>query len=361
MPDLIRAAVVSVPGADPVIETVRMAPLRADEVRLQVAATGVCHTDVAWALGEYGTDAAHFPAVLGHETAGVVEAVGSEDSQFRPGDRVVVSLANHCGACRDCESGSPILCGRREDLPQRLTSGADLSLAQAFGVGGFAEATVVREVNLVHVPEGVPLTLAATVGCAFACGAGAALNVAEVRTGATVVVFGAGAVGISVVLACVLAGAEQILVVDPNEARGNDAIRVGATAAVVPDEEQIASFAPPSGFDYAFECVGKPTAMEASVRWTRRGGTVTLMGAAHQDEVFSLNALEFVSSQRRLLGCLGGNVRPHDDFQRYFRLYQRGKLDLDALVTGTMPLSDAAKGFQNCRSGAGLRTLLVNP
>lgn len=352
------AAVVRGAGLGPTIEDIVVGELRQDEVRITVAATGVCHTDVAWAAGDYGVEDGHFPAVLGHETAGMVAAVGSEDSAFAVGDRVVVALTNHCGACRDCETGSPILCGQREALPHRLSTSGGATLAQAFGVGGFAETAVVRAASLVRLPDDISLTSAAVVGCALACGAGAALNVAGVRPGSTVVVFGAGAVGLSVVIASQLAGAEQVLVVEPNEGRRRAALALGATD-VVADDASVGALVPREGFDFAFESAGRPVAMESAVGWTRRGGTVTLMGAPAADETFTLNALEFVSSQRRLLGCLGGNVRPHDDFERYFRLHRRGRIDIGALVTRTRPFSDIAAAFEDCRTGDGLRTVLV--
>ncbi len=360
MPTTARAATVGSPGATPLVEDVLLADPRPGEVLVRVAATGVCHTDVALAAGEYTEGVDQFPIVLGHETSGVVEAVARNDSAFSVGDRVVIALTHHCGVCSYCERGTPILCARREDSPWRLSRADGSRLHQAYGVGGFAEAVIVREASLVRVPDDVPLVSAAVVGCAVACGIGAVWNIAGVRPGSSVVVFGAGAVGMSVVMGSALAGAHRITVVDPDQGRRERAVRLGATEGIGFDDDVLQHLMEGDGFDYAFESVGKADAMECAVRSTRRGGTVTLMGAPQRDVTFTLNALEFVSSQRKLLACLGGNVRPHDDFERYFRLYSRGRLDIDALVTGTLPLTAIADAFESSRSRDGLRTVVVN-
>ncbi|MDO8307257.1 MAG: alcohol dehydrogenase catalytic domain-containing protein [Actinomycetota bacterium] len=351
----ILAAVVAGPGSAPELTEVDLPPLGIDDVRIRVAATGVCHTDIAWAAGEYGDQ---FPAVLGHETAGVVEEVGRHDSPYAVGDRVVVALTNHCGTCANCERGSPILCDLREDPVARLTGLDGTPIWAAYAVGGFAEAAVVRASSLVRIPGDVPFPVAAVVGCAVACGVGSVWNIAQVCPGSTVVVLGAGAVGAAVVLGCVLAGAERVVVVDPSGPRQQSALAIGATEAVDATDE-VAERLSSEPFDYAFECVGKASAMETAVRLTRRGGTVTLMGAANREETFRLNALEFVSSQRRLLASLGGNVQPHVDFPRYFALYRSGRLNLDALVTATAPLDGIAHAFVANARATGLRTVVT--
>jgi len=349
-----RAAIVEGKGREPKIVELELAPLRPDEVLVRLAATGICHTDIAWSDGEI-SDA--FPAVLGHESAGVVEAVGTSVTRVAPGDRVVLALAHHCGHCRDCESGSPMLCQRRTDVPPRLTlDGAPVT--QGFGTGGFAERTIVREASAIPIPDGVPLEVAAVVGCATSTGLGAVFNIAEVAYGTTVAVFGAGGIGASVVMGCRVAGAERIVVVDPDRCRREAALQFGATDAVEPDEAAIRSLEP-AGFDYVFESAGKTEAMEMAVRLTRPGGTTIIMGVVPRGTTIQLDVRDFVPGQRRLLGCLTGNVRPNVDFDRYFRLYLRGRLDLGALVTGSVPLSDISTGFERSRRGEGIRTLVT--
>lgn len=352
MGELIRAALVAGPGQRPEVTEIELGNLRDDEVLVRIGATGVCHTDVAWADGEL-FDA--FPVVLGHESAGVVDAVGRGVERVRPGDRVVLSLAHHCGHCAHCERGSPMLCARRSMNPPRLSRDGE-PIVQGFGTGGLAEAAVVRDVSAIRIPDDVPLQTAAVIGCAVATGFGAVMNIAEVRPGSTTVVLGCGAIGLSVVMGAKVSGSERIVVVDPDAGRRAIAAELGATDAVA-DAAELGDLQP-EGFDYAFEASGHSTVMTQAVRATRRGGTVTLIGAPPPEAILELPAFDFVVSQRRLLGCLTGDVRPNIDVDAYCRLYRRGLLDLDKLVTTTLPLDDVATAFDRSRRGDGIRTIV---
>ena len=348
------AAVVSGPGRAPELRTIELAPLRHDEVRVRIVATGVCHTDVAWADGQF---TGGFPVVLGHESAGVVAEVGAAVTTAAPGMRVVLALAHNCGHCRYCETGRPMLCRQRTKQPQRLTLGG-APVVQGFGTGGFAEQAVVPAASVLPVPDDVPLAVAAVVGCATSTGLGSVFNLAEVEYGTTVAILGAGGIGLSVLLGCQVAGAARIVIIDPDPVRRERAMRLGATDAV-PADEAAARSLEPAGFDYAFESAGQAEAMELAVRLARPGGTTVLMGVVPAGTTFRVDARAFVPSQSRILGCLTGNVRPHVDFDRYFRLLRRGQLDLGALVTSTVPLADIGEGFAACRAGRGIRTLVV--
>ena len=348
-----RAAVIRAVGGAPEICTVELPPLEHDEVRVRLVATGVCHTDVAWADGQL-TDT--FPVVLGHESAGVVEEVGLAVTAVKPGDRVVLALAHNCGHCVYCETGRPMLCGRRNERPPRLILDGS-PLVQGFGTGGFAEQTIVPEVSVLPVPDDVPLSVAAVVGCATSTGLGAVFNIAEVQYGTKVAILGVGGIGLSVLLGCRVAGAERIVVVDPDPWRRDQALALGATDALPPDEPAVRALEP-DGFDYVFESAGRADAMETAVRLVARGGTVTLIGVVPPGTTIRVDARAFIPSQSRILGCLTGNVRPHVDFDRYFRLYRRGLLDLAALVTSTVPLEAVDLGFSRCREGEGIRTLV---
>lgn len=347
-------------------DEIRIAPLGHDEVLLRVAATGVCQTDLSWAAGHLGSADDQFPVVLGHETSGVVEAVGrstpdgQHDGPFAPGDRVVVAITHHCGQCRYCETGFPVLCPDRDNPPPRFSSAEGAPVVQVYGVGGFAEHIVVRASSLVHVPADIPLEFAAVLGCAVACGTGAVWNVAELEPGATAVVFGAGAVGSAVILGCRLAGAQRIVAVDPNPSRRAAAFGFGATEAVDPaDAAGLAALSGPDGFDYAFESAGRTDAMSEAVRWTRRGGTATLIGAPDSTAELRIPALDFVATQKRILGCLGGNVRPHDDFRRFFGLYRQGAWDMASFVSQTLPFDRIDEAVAATARGDGIRTVLV--
>jgi S-(hydroxymethyl)glutathione dehydrogenase/alcohol dehydrogenase len=357
----IRAAVVERSGALPDIQDVELAPVAGDEVLVRLAATGVCHTDVGWAAGEYDAleGAFPFPVILGHESAGVVEQVGGDVQRVRPGDRVVLTLAHHCGHCGYCARGTPMLCEQRVRNRTRHTRGGE-PVVQGHGVGGFAEATVVREVSAIKIPDGVPMEVAALLGCAVATGVGAAVNIAQVRPGSTVAVLGAGGVGVSVVMGAKLAGAARIAVLEPNAARRGRATAFGATD-VLGSDEPCAVALEPDGFDYVFESAGRTDAMEMAVRLARRGGTVTLIGAPRPDASIAIPALDFVASQKRLLGCLTGNVHPDIDIDAYCRLYLAGALPLDELVSARIGFDDVREGFRRTGEGEGLRTVVVFP
>jgi S-(hydroxymethyl)glutathione dehydrogenase/alcohol dehydrogenase len=349
----VRAAVVAGPGQAPQIRTVELPPLRHDEVRVRLVATGVCHTDVAWADGQFFDD---FPVVLGHESAGVVEEAGPSVTAVRAGDRVALALTHNCGHCRACETGHPMLCPRRTQQPPRLTLDGQ-TVTQGFGAGGFAEQAIVPGASVIPVPDEVPLAVAAVVGCATSTGLGAVFNLAGVEYGTTVAILGAGGIGLSVLLGCQVAGAERVVVVDPDPRRRERALGLGATDVAPPGEQAVRALEP-GGFDYVFESAGRAEAMEMAVRLARRGGTITLMGVVPPGTTIRLDARAFVPGQYRLLGCLTGDVRPHVDFERFFRLYRRGRLDLPALITSTVPLDDIAAGFARCRDGEGIRTLV---
>jgi Zn-dependent alcohol dehydrogenase len=348
-----RAAVVDKGGADPEIQPIQLSELRHDEVLVRCVATGVCHTDVAWASGELWDN---FPVVLGHESSGVVEAVGSAVSRVKPGDRVGVALAHHCGHCRYCESGRPMLCAGRLNDPGRLWRDGQL-LIQGFGTGGFSELMIVPEASTLPLPDDVPMDVAAVVGCAVSTGLGAVFNIAEVEYGSTVAIIGAGGIGLSVLMGCVVAGAERIVVGDVKPERLQLARELGATDVVDGSEDSFRDIAA-DGFNYVFEATGFPEPMNTAIRLAERGGTATIIGAPAPDAEIRINALDFVPSQRRILGCLTGNVRPSVDFDRYFRLYARGRLPLDRLVTSHVALDDIATGFERNRTAQGIRTIV---
>lgn len=344
------------PGSPPQVQDIEIADLDPTEVLVRIGVTGICHTDVAWADGELNDE---FPVVLGHESAGTVEAVGSSVTRVSPGDRVMLSLTQHCGQCRYCESGRPILCAGKTQARQRLFRG-DEPLVQGFGTGGMGEATAVPESGVVRIPNDVPLEVAAVAGCAVATGIGAVMNIAEVHPGSTVAVLGTGGIGASALMGARVSGAGRIVAVDPNRQRRQAAAKFGATDQLEPDEQKIRALEP-DGFDYVFECTGKTEAMETAVRLTSIGGTVVLIGAPPPGSTLTIDALEFVKSQSRILACLTGNLRPNIDFPIFFRLYQGGLLDLDALISESVPLDEVERGFDLARRGEGIRTLVTMP
>jgi S-(hydroxymethyl)glutathione dehydrogenase/alcohol dehydrogenase len=350
-----RAAVVDEAGADPVVQDIDLADLIADEVLVRVATTGVCHTDLAVGSGEIFPE---YPVILGHESAGVVEAVGPGVTGFAKGDRVGISLTHHCGHCARCEEGHPMLCPTRlSQRPRQFRDGRPL--IQAFGTGSFAEKTIVRENSLVKIPDGVSLEIAALLGCAVSTGLGFVWNIAQVQPGTRVAVFGCGGIGANVIMGCAVAGAETIVVIEPSEQRRELALRIGATDSSDSDFERLMSFAP-GGFDYVFECVGgRPEVVEIAINATRPGGTAVVVGVQQLRTKLTVPALEFVANQKRLLGGITGDVRPHLDWERYIRLYKRGRLPFDALIGRRLPLDDIVRAFEFARQGEGIRTMVT--
>ncbi len=237
---LTKAAIVQWAKQSPHFEEIELSDLQYDEVLVRIGVAGICHTDVAWSDGDLFDV---FPVVLGHECAGAVEAVGEAVTRVRVGDRVSIALAHHCGHCFFCETGRPMLCTNNGGGLRRLSLNGE-PVRQGFGVGGFSELVVVGQASLVLVPRGVPIAVAALVGCATSTGIGAVFNIAKVEYGSRVAVLGAGGVGLNVVMGCVLAGAERIVVVEPNEARRARALQLGATDVVEPTEEALREIAP---------------------------------------------------------------------------------------------------------------------
>ena len=349
----VKAAVVAETGQAPHLEDITLVPLAHDEVRIRVVMCGVCHTDVAWAAGELFPV---FPVVLGHEIAGVVEETGPGVTRVRAGDRVALALSHHCGHCFYCETGRPMLCAdRTRTRPRFFRDGRQV--VQGYGVGGFSEATIVPETSAIPIPPDVPLKVAAIIGCATSTGLGAVLNIAAVPAGAKVAVLGAGGVGLNVIMGCKLAGAERIVVADPKPDRRQLASEFGATDVIDSTEESFRQLEP-DGFEFVFESAGRLAAMELAVRITMRGGTTVLIGASRPGSEIRIDALDIVNYQRRILGCLTGGVRPDIDFDRYFRLYLRGLLNLDRLITAELPLERIADAFERTRRGEGIRTLV---
>jgi len=249
-----------------------------------------------------------------------------------------------------------MLCERRNPAPEpyRLADGEPLT--QGFGVGGFASHCVIDQRSLVQLPTDVPLRVAALLGCAVATGLGAVANIAHLEVGAEVLVLGAGAVGLSIIMGAHLAGAASVTVVEPREARREAARAVGATQAF----EDVSELPTEPKFDFAFEATGATGPMAAAVRLTRPGGTVTLLGVPAADAELQIPALDFVASQRRLLGCITGDVRPHADIPRWIELYRAGRLPIEQLIHTVRPLSELDDAMAQAVAGEGAR-IIIDP
>jgi S-(hydroxymethyl)glutathione dehydrogenase / alcohol dehydrogenase len=364
----LRAAVLERTGGPLTVEELILAPPGPGEVLVRLHASGVCHSDQN-AID--GTAETRCPAVLGHEGAGVVEAVGIGVTRVNPGDHVALSWAPSCGECPECVRDLPQLCsavwpameaGGLLDGTTRLSRDGEPVYHYSF-ISSFAEACVLPERSCIPIPVDVPFEIAGLVGCAVTTGVGAVWRTANVRPGDRVAVFGCGGVGLSAVLGAAAAGAGAIVAVDPVPAKLDVACELGATDAVpwAPSSEETAAAvieASAGGVDYAIEATGRPEAMLAAFLSTRARGAAVLIGIPPADAVLPLPALSIPRLERRVLGSLYGSSRPERDFPLTLDLYRRGRLPLDRLVSHRLPLDDVERAFELLRSGEALRVVL---
>ncbi len=335
-------------------------------MRVRVAHCGVCHSDLSLVDGSFP---APLPIVLGHEAAGVVESVGPGVAGVAPGDPVVLTPCPPCGSCYWCVRGDHSLCVnavgiQTNTLPDGTTglSRGGQTLYRGVNVGAFAEYVLAPAAGAVKIPEGVPLEIACVIGCAVQTGVGAVLNTASVEEGASVLVFGLGGIGLSVVQGARLAAAAQVLAVDPVAERREAAKALGATQVFDPDAGDCVAWARDQtgvGVDYAFDCVGSARLVESGYAALRNGGTVVCVGAAPLEESVTLTpAAVLTISQKRILGCTLGGCNSLREIPRLVGLWQAGRLDLEALVTARRPLGEINRALDDLRAGRGVRTVL---
>lgn len=345
------------PGEEGTVEAVDLDLPGDGEVQVRLEAAGVCHSDYHLALGHFGKH--RFPTVLGHEGAGVVEAVGPGVDSVRQGDRVSFSFIPSCGQCRQCLRGKPNLCepgsaaafgGRMLDGGHRMKLGDGTPLQQFLAVGAFAEQTVVPARSVVKVPDTLPLDQAALVGCAVLTGFGAVRNVGRVRAGDKVAVIGCGGVGLQVIAAAVQAGAESIVAVDAVAAKAVLALGFGATEFRLVDEVR-------GPFDVVFEVVGRAETIELAWRLLGPGGSVVVVGIAPAGVDVSIRAIDF-SSEKSLLGSFYGSGDPAIQIAELADMVAAGALHLGSVVSHTTDLAGINEAFARMERGEGARTIV---
>jgi S-(hydroxymethyl)glutathione dehydrogenase/alcohol dehydrogenase len=337
---------------------------RGGEVRVRIEAAGVCHSDLSIIEGAIPF---RTPCVLGHEGAGVVEEVGPGVSRVAVGDHVIVSWVAMCGRCHFCRHGQPQLCrsgvqgyGSMDDGTTRLRIG-DRALYHGLNAAAFAEQTILRETAVVRIPDDVPFGIAALVGCGVTTGIGAAVLTAQTRPGERVAVIGCGGVGLSVIQGCRLAGAATIIAVDPVASRREAALRLGATHAFAPGDAlraEVRALTDSVGPDVVFEAVGSPALHRQAFEMVRPGGRAILVGVGAKDAESTFSTVLLTVAEKTLRGCFYGSAFPERDFPWILELYRAGRLDLDALVTQTLPLERINEAFDAMRGGEQLRTVV---
>jgi len=358
-----KAAVMRTLNAPLSIEAIAIAAPGRHEVLVRTTAVGVCHSDLHVLEGSLPSP---LPTVLGHEPAGVVEAVGSDVRDFAPGDHVIGCLSVFCGHCEYCVAGRPNLCGGEatvrgaQEAPRLSQDGAPI--AQFAHLSAFAEQMLVHENALVKIRKDMPLDRAALIGCGVTTGLGAALNTARVRAGATAAVIGCGGVGLAIIQGCRIAGAGRIIAVDTSEWKLDLAKQLGATEAVNGNAEnpvaQVVDLTA-GGVDYAFEAIGLPATVRQALRMTRKGGTTVMVGVVPMGTDVELPGLDIVLREKSILGCMMGSNRFRLDMPRYVDLYVNGQLKLDEMISARLPLSQVNDALEALRQGTAARSVLV--
>jgi S-(hydroxymethyl)glutathione dehydrogenase/alcohol dehydrogenase len=355
---MVRAAVLMKQGGPLDVRDISLGDPGPGQVKVRVHAAGVCHSDLSLANG---TLMQEVPAVLGHEGAGVVTAVGDGVDRVAEGDHVVLNWAPACRECWFCLQGEPWLCAHAEDVARAPYASLDdgTPVYPGLGTGAFAEETIVPAAGVVKVPDSVPMTHAAVLGCAVQTGAGAVLNTARVRAGESVVVVGLGGVGLSALQAARAVGAGPIIGVDVSEAKAELAERHGATEFVVSTDttaKAVRKLTGGRGADHAFDCVGLPATIRTAWSSSRRGGSVTVVGVGSKANIVEFSALELYWFGRTLHGCVFGSSDPDVEIPRLLGLVEDGKLDLAALISDTTDLAGVNDAFE--RLGQGARTIV---
>jgi S-(hydroxymethyl)glutathione dehydrogenase/alcohol dehydrogenase len=364
----IRAAVLEEFGKPLKIQEVDLQEPQQGEVLVRLVACGVCHTDMYTASG--ADPSGYAPTVLGHEGAGIVEAVGPGVKDLKVGDHVVTMFSPQCRECIHCRSDKTNLClaireeqnkGHLPDGTTRLSRNGE-PIRHFMGTSTFAEAAVIPEIALAKVNTDAPLDVICTLACGATTGIGAALYIAKVEAGSTCVVFGAGLVGLGAVAGCRLAGAERIICVDLSEDRLEQATAQGATETMIGGEdivERILEITDGFGADYTFEATGSVKVMRQAVESARMGwGLCTVAGVAGKGEVLEV-VPRFLITGRRIAGASFGGAKGRDRVPELVDLYLDGKLDLESLVTARMPLDEVNEAFAAMDRHEGIRSVLT--
>jgi Zn-dependent alcohol dehydrogenase len=360
-----KAAVCYEFGRPLVVEDVDLDPPQKGEVRVRLAATAICHSDVHLVRGDWGDWGGTPPLVAGHEAAGVIEEVGEGVTLAQPGDRVVVSLLRACGRCFYCATGSPHLCEGTFALASesRLRNRRGERLRHGIRTAAFAEHVVVDQSQVVPLAPDMPLDRAALLACGVITGFGAVVHTARVEPGSSVVVIGAGGVGLNAIQGAAFAGAHPIIAVDVLGAKLQAAQMFGATHAVnaqQPDTVRVVrAIAAGRGADYAFVTVGSPAAVAQGLGMIRRGGALVIVGMPGREAAVQLPIGDFVYDGQRLLGSHMGSARLSVDVPRLVELYRRGKLKLDELITARYPLERINEAIEAMERGEALRNVIV--
>lgn len=359
---MVRAAVLREFGKPLTIEEVALALPGPDEVVVRTAAVGLCHSDLHVLQGILPMP---LPAVLGHEVAGIVEAVGEHVGDLRPGDHVVGFLTAYCGHCRQCESGHQVLCQDTsvKSLPgalRRIIQNGE-QINQIFNLSGFAESMLVHRRALMKIRQDMPLDRAALLGCAVITGTGAVFRSAKVQPGSTVAVIGCGGIGLSTINGAAIAGAARIIAVDTLPGKLEMAKIMGATDvinAAETDPVQAVKELTGGGVEYSFECIGLKATTEQAYAMLAPAGLTTVVGVFSRGVTVELPGLQFLK-EKKIQGTVLGSSIMGVDIARLVDLYLKGDLKLDQLISRRIVLDDINEGFHDMQQGTVARSVVV--
>jgi S-(hydroxymethyl)glutathione dehydrogenase / alcohol dehydrogenase len=359
-----KAAIFHGAGKPHTFEDVEVEQPKGREVLVRTVACGVCHSDASAAEGKVPLPT---PMILGHEPAGIVEAVGAEVADLKPGDHVIARLRGFCGRCKYCLSGYPSRCNNRTVMQRqpgerpRMTYKGKPIFGLTGDAAGFAEKMLAHEHGFVKIPGEVPLESAALVGCAVVTGMGAVMNTAKVEAGSAVAVFGAGGIGLSAIQGARITGARRIIAVDVNESKLAAAKRFGATDAIdasSTDPVEAIRKLTGEGVDYAFEAIGLKQTSQQCIDALAPGGIATIIGVMGPNERVEIDPASLLA-EKRVQGCLMGSTRFPIDAPRYIELYQQGRLLLDEMVTRRIRLEQLDEAFAAMARGEVLRSVIM--
>ena len=358
-----KAAVLIEAGKPLQIEQINIANPGPHEVLIRTAACGLCHSDLHFIEGTYPHP---LPAIPGHEAAGIVEAVGSEVRTVKVGDAVVTCLSAFCGHCEYCVTGRMSLClggdtRRKAGEAPRLARPDGSIVNQMLNLSAYAEMMLVHEHACVAIHPDMPLPQASVIGCAVTTGAGTIFNACKVTPGETVAVIGCGGVGLATINAAKIAGAGRIIAADPLPEKRAMALKLGATDvvdALADDAAAQIQELTKGGVDHAIEAVGRPASGTLAVKSLKRGGTATILGMMPLQHSVGLSAMDLLSGKKLQGAIMGGNRFPVD-IPRLVDFYMRGLLDLDTIISETIPLERINEGFDQMKRGDSARSVIV--
>lgn len=360
-----KAAVLRANDAPLEIEEIQIDDPGPGEVLLKTAASGICHSDLHVIEGGLPLPP---PCVLGHEPAGIVEAVGQGVTDVAPGDHVIACISRWCGVCRFCTEGRPYLClssyeGRPGgNLAPALKDAKGQPVSQFAGLSSFAEQMLCHERSVVKIRDDMPLDRASLIGCGVTTGLGAALNTVDIPAGASVVIIGCGGVGLSALQGARITGAGKIIAVDAQPWKFDLARDFGATDCVDASQgkavEEVLELTG-GGADFVFECIGLVPTVEQGVQMTGRGGTTVLVGVVPVTQSVSINAADLTLQEKKITGSIMGSNRFRYDMPKYIDFYLDGRLKLDEMISARIALEDVNGAFDAMRKGEAARQVII--